>query len=153
MDSALLNKYVTHLAQGHSLSWEIKTLNSVVHSVGNSHANFSCNQSRAYTKLDTMFVNYIRTEAAASTPSGTRKHVNWFQGISSAATDEVNDTTDTLEAYITIGSTRVPLFAETKLNQHFYRLLQATGKMQVTFIHYLCRFTHTGKTNSATDLT
>ena len=62
MDSALLNKYVEHLAQGKSLSWEIKTLNSVLHSVGNSHANFSCNQSRAYTKLDTMFVNYIRTE-------------------------------------------------------------------------------------------
>ena len=55
MDSALLNKYVEHLAQGKSLSWEIKTLNSVLHSVGNSHANFSCNQSRAYTKLDTIF--------------------------------------------------------------------------------------------------
>ena len=61
MDSALLNKYVEHLAQGESLSWEIKTLNSVLHSVGSSHANFSCNQSRAYTKLDTLFATLIRT--------------------------------------------------------------------------------------------
>ena len=128
MDSALLNKYVEHLAQGKSLSWEIKTLNSVLHSVGHSHANFSCNQSRAYTKLDTLFVNYIRTEAEGASAATTRKAVNWFQGIHNAWNTKLNDTNDTLEAYITIGSKRIPLFAETKLNQHYYRLLQATGK-------------------------
>ena len=40
MDAGLLNKYVQHLAQGYSLSWEIKTLNSA-HSVGNSHASLA----------------------------------------------------------------------------------------------------------------
>ena len=73
MDSALLNKYVEHLSQGKSLSWEIKTLNSILHSVGNSHANFSCNQSRAYTKLDTMFVNYIVTEQAGTSSTNPKQ--------------------------------------------------------------------------------
>ena len=76
MDSALLNKYVEHLSQGKSLSWEIKTLNSVLHSVGNSHANFSCNQSRAYTKLDTMFVNFIVTEQAGTSSTNPQTTKN-----------------------------------------------------------------------------
>jgi hypothetical protein len=121
MDSALLNKYVEHLSEGKSLSWENKTLNSVLHSVGSSNANFSCNQSRAYTKLDTIFVNYIRTElqgTGATTPYTSRKQVNWFQGLTDSSTTAIDDTNDILEAYITIGSKRVPLFAETKLNQH-----------------------------------
>ena len=56
MDSTRLNKYVEHLAHGKSLSWEFKTLNTVLHSVANAHASFSCNQSRAYTKLDTVLL-------------------------------------------------------------------------------------------------
>ncbi len=40
--------------------------------------------------------------------------VNWFQGLANSETVKMNEDVDTLESYITIGSKRVPLFAETK---------------------------------------
>ena len=130
MDSALLNRYVEHLAQGKSLSWEIKTLNSVLHSVGSSHANFSCNQSRAYTKLDTLFATFIRTQAEGATFNACRKPVSWFQGLKPTPGTNIalSGAEDNLEAYLTIGSKRIPLFPEQKVNMHYYRLLQACGK-------------------------
>ena len=138
MDAGLLNKYVQHLAQGFSLSWEIKTLNSVLHSVGNSHANFSCNQSRAYTKLDTMFATLVRHEAEGTAISGCKKPVNWFQGLyedhlSGVSPDNSNDN---LEAYITLGSKRIPVFPENRINMHYFRLLQACGK-NASDVHHL----------------
>ena len=117
--------------------------------MGNSHANFSCNQSRAYTKLDTIFVNYVRTTiegTAPNAPEDTIKPVNWFQGLTAGFLEEINDDTDTLEAYITIGAKRMPLFAETKLNQHYFRLLQATGK-NASDVHSLSVPIHTFKRN------
>ncbi len=65
-----------------------------------------------------MFVNYIRTEAEGASAQNAVKQTNWFQGLTNAWNTIIDDTNDTLEAYITIGSKRVPLFAENKLNQH-----------------------------------
>ena len=129
MDAGLLNKYVQHLAQGFSLSWEIKTLNSVLHSVGNSHANFSCNQSRAYTKLDTMFATLVRNEAEGTAISGCKKPVNWFQGLAGEHVAGIipDSNSDGLESCITLGSKRIPGFPESKTNMHYFRLLQAVG--------------------------
>ena len=107
-------------------------MNSVMHSIGNSHANFSCNQSRAYTKLDTLFATLTRSEVNGvhgSVPASTKKPVSWFQGYATdhASNTALTATTDNLEAYLTIGSKRIPLFPETKANMHYYRLLQACG--------------------------
>ena len=130
MDAGLLNKYVQHLAQGYSLSWEIKSLNSVLHSVGNSHASFSCNQSRAYTKLDTVFATLVRTEDAGQTLQSCKKPVNWFQGLSAEHLTAIvpDNRNDILESYITLGSKRIPVFPENRVNMHYFRLLQARGK-------------------------
>ena len=130
MDAGLLNKYVQHLAQGYSLSWEIKSLNSVLHSVGNSHASFSCNQSRAYTKLDSVFATLVRTEDAGQTLQACKKPVNWFQGLSAEHLTAIipDNSNDILESYITLGSKRIPVFPENRVNMHYFRLLQACGK-------------------------
>ena len=130
MDAGLLNRYVQHLAQGYSLSWEIKSLNSVLHSVGNSHSSFSCNQSRAYTKLDTVFATLVRTEDAGQTLQACKKPVNWFQGLSAEHLTAIvpDNRNDILESYITLGSKRIPVFPENRVNMHYFRLLQACGK-------------------------
>ena len=130
MDAGLLNRYVQHLAQGYSLSWEIKSLNSVLHSVGNSHASFSCNQSRAYTKLDTVFASLVRSEVVGTNLATCKKPVNWFQGLSAEHVGGIvpDNDTDILESYITLGSKRIPVFPENRTNMHYFRLLQACGK-------------------------
>ena len=130
MDAGLLNRYVQHLAQGFSLSWEIKSLNSVLHSVGNSHASFSCNQSRAYTKLDTVFASLVRSEDVGTNLETCKKPVNWFQGLHGEHVGGIvpDNDTDILESYITLGSKRIPVFPESRTNMHYFRLLQACGK-------------------------
>ena len=59
-----------------------------------------------------------------------KKPVSWFQGLLAfdAIGNEVDDQNDTLSSYLTIGSKRMSLFKEERMNMHFYRLLQAVGK-------------------------
>ena len=59
-----------------------------------------------------------------------KKPVSWFQGLKPTPGTNIalSGAEDNLEAYLTIGSKRVPLFPEQKVNMHYYRLLQACGK-------------------------
>ena len=110
-------------------------MSSVLHSVGTSQQNFSCNQSRAYTKLDTLFASAIVPKQEGLTAVATKKPVTWFQGyFGDQDYNPILDSEyDNLEAYLTIGSKRIPLFPENRVNMHYYRLLQACGKMLVMY--------------------
>ena len=153
MDAGLLNKYVQHLAQGFSLSWEIKTLNSVLHSVGNSHASFSCNQSRAYTKLDTVFASLVRSVDVGTNLATCKKPVNWFQGLNAEHVGGIvpDNDTDILESYITLGSKRIPVFQKVELICTTSGCYRRVAKTLRTFITYLCLATLTYHAHSAWD--
>ena len=59
MDPGLLNSYTKHIENGGALTYHFQTYSSIVHTIPQG-ADFSVNQTRAFTKLDTVFVNFAR---------------------------------------------------------------------------------------------
>ena len=110
----LLNAYTKHLEEGKSLPYHFGTFANVEHSVV-ANTPFSVNQSRSFSRLNTVFVSFM----IAST--NTVKDSTNFQGIGT--------TNDDMEWYIALGPNRYPVYPSQKAVTHYYYYLDALGKL------------------------
>ena len=117
----LTNSYVKHLEEGKSLPYSFGSFAAIEHAIPpSSLANFSINQSRSFSRLNTLFVVFNKPQ------TNTEREVNTFVG-------KTNDTTitagqDNLNFYFSLGGTRYPTYPSEKLATHRYCYLDALGK-------------------------
>ena len=88
MDPGLLNSNTKHIKNGGSLTNHCQTYSSIAHTIL-AGQDFSVNQTRAFTKLDTVFMHFARQEADGTVAPGENKVPNriadtwWFEGLNS----------------------------------------------------------------------
>ena len=141
IDPGLLNSYTRHLEYAGSLTYHFQTWSTIVHSLpggaGGATQEFHVNQTRAFSKLDTVFVSFAKQEADGVATVGAApdavKDVTWFEGLNgtvppAAGQECLTGNADRLECHLTLGPVRMPHFSPQRVCEHFFRYLQALGK-------------------------
>ena len=136
MDPGLLNSYTRHIENGGSLTYHFPTFSSIVHTIP-AGQDFNVNQTRAFTKLDTVFVNFARQElegtVAPGTPADRVTDTWWFEGLNSDTAPgstiiAKTGNADRLEYFFQLGPKRFPHFSPQRTCEHFFQFLKSLGK-------------------------
>ena len=120
----LINAYTGHLESGKSLPYSFGTYATVQHAIQRP-ADFSVNQSRAFSRLNTIFAVFSQPRDLETS------EVSYFSGKCGDAIDEhtMRQASDNLETYISLGGTRYPQYPTQKLAHHRLYYVSALGKL------------------------
>ena len=119
----LINAYTKHLEEGKSLPYSFGTYATVQHAIQRP-ADFSVNQSRAFSRLNTIFAVFSQPRSPFDS------EVSYFPGKVPSDTDySLEQKYDNLETYISLGGTRYPQYPTTKLAHHRLYYVSALGKL------------------------
>ena len=117
----LINAYTKHLEEGKSLPYSFGTYATVQHAIADP-SNFIVNQSRAFSRLNTIFAVFSKPQ------TWNDREVNTFAGKTSGAANMIQGE-DNLETYISLGGTRYPQYPTQKLAHHRLYYISALGKL------------------------
>ena len=117
----LVNAYTKHLEEGKSLPYSFGTYATVQHAIQRP-SDFSVNQSRAFSRLNTIFAVFSKDQA------WNEREVSTFPGKTAGAATMLQGE-DNLETYISLGGTRYPQYPTQKLAHHRMYYVSALGKL------------------------
>ena len=123
----LVNAYTKHLEAGNSLPYIFGTFAAVQHTIADP-SNFSLNQSRAFSRLNTILVTFHNQDLH------DRREIVNFVG-KTPGLNPLTQAQDNLETYIAVGPTRYPHYPTTKMAVHRMFYLSARGRLNRTLIH------------------